>query len=686
MPQVAIDKFDGGLSLLNPNIIKDNQFETLTNMFYSNSKRVETRRGIRNFGQPVPQAITFIDECDATTGWSATNDANTLATGTAIRGASSLQWNITASGTSATVTKSTISADISGSKGYVSLWLYVPTGFNTDLTDVKFRLGSDSTNYYEWTFPTLTEDSNNFIVFTFTDATTTGTPVDTTITYARWEATYPAAYGNQTGVKMDAIYAYSALSTKPVTSYFFSQRDDTGLRRAIVWCGTNAFLYHEGTTAINGYWEVIDTALTEFETAEGRTNERTRWSCAVYKNIIYMCNGVDAYRSWNDVTISTYGGQPKVRYLQYLDDGDRIAGGGEDDNPITLYYTDAAPADATTLDSNALVVGGDQLGKINGLKAVGQVFVIGKDRKKYAADVTNESSLPLDPDEGWFSHRSLQVVGRGILHQTRRGIENLQARNALAGASAMESLALSDDLQPLIEAIDEKYLNSSCSWYIEPYKNYYFSFDTSSDGLPDATIVRSALVEAWSQYSYPSIYDYGEYIDEAFVSHFLATRATSGQVLEIEYGFSDIGNPYLCDLKTKAFDFNDPRTWKNFNAVGITGLKSLGEDINVEVYVDGSLLYIGTITDAQILNTDSPANSVGVYPVGTQALSGAATGTSDIPLYKYQVLLGGAQFASGMTLQVRMYSETMSFVWTLDQLQVFYDNNVFDMFPTSNFI
>lgn len=690
MPQLITDNFRGGLNLTNPSTIDDNQFETLTNMFYSASKRVETRRGIRNFGQPIPQAVTLIDACDATTGWGATDDANTLATGTAIRGDFSLQWNITASGTSATVTKSTISANISGSKGYLSLWLFVPTGFNTNLTNVKFRIGSDSSNYYEWTFPALTENISNYIVFLFSDATTTGSPVDTGITYTRWQATYPAAYANQTGIRMDSIYAYSALSTKPVTSYFFSQRDDTGLRRAIAWCGTNAFLYHEGTTAINGYWEVIDTGLAEFETATGRTTERTRWSADVYRNVIYMCNGIDSYRSWNDVKITTFGAQPKVRYIQYLDDGDRMGGAGEDANPITFYYTAAAPVNAETLNANAVVVGGDQMGKINGLKAVGQVYVVGKDFKKYSIDVTNDTSLPLDPDEGWYSQRSLQVVGRGILHQTRRGIEMLQARNALSGASAMEAESLTDDLRPLIEQINEQYLNSSCSLYIEPYTNYYFTFDTSNDGIPETTLVRSAVVNepigGWSQYTYPAIYDYGSYLDEDFVFHYLATRATSGQILEIEYGFNDNGNSYLCDLKTKAFDFNDPRTWKNFNGVGITGLKSLGQDVNVEIYVDGELSYMGTITDSQVLSQSSVANSVGVYPIGVEALSGAAVGNGDIELYKYQVLLGGAQFSSGMTIQVRMYSNVTSIVWTLDQMQIFYDDNVFDLFPTDNFI
>lgn len=682
---ITVDDFRGGLNKTNPDTIEDNQFEELRNMFYGSSKRVETRRGIRNFGQPVPQSVTLIDACDATTGWSASNDANTLATGTAIRGSNSLQFNITASAGMATITKSTISADISSAKGYLSLWFFPPTGFNTNLTAVKLRLGSDSSNYYEWTFPTLTEAENNWITLLFSAATTTGSPNDASIAYARLQITYNGSYTNKTGVKFDAIYCYSALSTKPITSYFYDQRDDTGLIRAICWAGTNAFLYHE-TDVVDGYWEVIDTGLTEFETNPTLSGQRTKWSADTYKNVIYMCNGVDDYRAWNDVTITTYASQPLVRYIKYLDDGDRMAGGGEDDNPSTLYYTNAAPADASAIDTNAVVIGGDQMGKINGIAGLGQVFVIGKDFKKYSVDVTNEKSQALDPDTGWFSHRSLQIVGRGILHQTQRGIENLEARNALSGYAAMESEALTDDLRTLINQIDPQYRNASCAIYARPYTNYYFTFDTSADGIPETTIVRSSTVNAWSQYSYPAIYDYGIYIDEDSDTHFLAARATSGQMLEIEYGFSDIGSAYTCELKTKAWDFGQPQLWKDFEAVAISGLKSLGRDIEVEILIDGATLYTGTITDSNIVNPSVAADSIGVYPIGTLPLSGDASGSSSVPLYRYQVLLGGTQFASGNTIQVRMVSEETSTVWTLDQMQIKYDNNVFDLFPTANLI
>lgn len=693
MPTINTTNFRGGLNLTDPNTIADNQFEKLLNMNYDTSKRVQTRRGIRKFGKPVPDSVTLIDAAESTVGWAVSADAVGLSLGTPIRGTNSIKYDITV-GTSvsdfAIVERNNYVLDLTNSSGYQSFWSFVPTGFNTNLTSYTVRLSSDVAgtfntlaNYYEWTLPVLVENTNNFITLNFSDAVVVGVPNIASIKYFGSKISYLPAYTNKVGILLDAIFSYSSLSTKPITSYLFDERDDTGLQRAICFAGTNMFLYHADATVVDGYWEVIDSGLTEFETG---TTQRTRWSGDTYKNIIYMGNGFDSYRSWNDVAIAVYPLQPKCRYIKYLDDGDRMSAAGKDLDPSRFFYTDPIPADAVNLLAHSNIIGGDQFGKINGLSSLGQVFVIGKDLKKYSFDPVGDKFSPLDPDSGWFSHRSLQIVGKGILHETQRGIEILQPRYAVTGAAAMESPALTDDLRPLIEKIQPSFRNSSCSAYIQPYTNYYFTFDTTADGTPETTIVRSATVEAWSQYSYPAIFDYGIYVDDDQNSYYLAASAITGQMLEIEYGFSDNGASYLCELKTKQWDFSEPQVWKDFESVAITGLKTKGRDINVEILVDGISVYMGVITDNNITNPMSAANAIGNYPIGQYPLSGAVDPSISIPLYNYQVLLGGAQFSSGQKIQVRMFSETTSIAWTMDQMQIRYDNNVFDVFPTANLI
>lgn len=49
MPRINIDNFKGGLSLVDPSTLEDNQFEVLSNMFYNSDKRIQTRYGITTF-------------------------------------------------------------------------------------------------------------------------------------------------------------------------------------------------------------------------------------------------------------------------------------------------------------------------------------------------------------------------------------------------------------------------------------------------------------------------------------------------------------------------------------------------------------------------------------------------------------------------------------------------------------
>lgn len=67
------------------------------------------------------------------------------------------------------------------------------------------------------------------------------------------------------------------------------------------------------------------------------TTHRTRWDFAVYKNVVYGCNGVDDYFDYDGSTYTEHAAVPKVRYLSYL--GDRMFGAGDDSNPNSLYYT-----------------------------------------------------------------------------------------------------------------------------------------------------------------------------------------------------------------------------------------------------------------------------------------------------------------------------------------------------------
>lgn len=678
MPKLTINQLGGGLSLLDPTVIKDDQFENLANFFYNSSQRVQTRRGYTTFGQPIADAVVSINACDATAGWAASDDAQNLATATAIRGTFALTFdvNVALSGSdAATLTHTTLGANITSTKGYIGFWLNVPTGFNTNLTAVKVRLGLDASNYYEWTLPALTMNANRYIVLTFASATTTGVPVDATTNYFRFQATYTAAYVNQTGIKIDAIYAYSLTSTKPVTSYFFFQRDDTLVTTALCTSFTNMFKYDETSE----YWEVIGTGLTEYDTLH--TSDRTRWEFYVYKNVIYMCNGVDAYRSWNGITFTTYPGQPKYRYLAMI--ADRPYGAGDDTNPSTIYYPAAAPADGSVINTNALVVGGDEQGRINGLFPAGQIVLAGKDKKIFYIDVTNTKALPLDPQNGWYAQRSMKEVGNGVLYFNGDSVDNLQQRNALSGGQGLASQPLSNDIQSLLDDVVPLQYNAGCGYYIDPIKNYYFSFDTSADNIPDTTIVRSSLNGSWSTYTIPTSYQYGQYIETDGTVHFVLASATTGQVYEFEYGFSDNGTAINADLQTKQYDFGQPTIWKDFEYITIYGLISTGGTIYVEVLIDGDVVTDATITDS-VADVTATTYPIGTSVIGTGVVGGGGSPTIDTFPYKAKIpMIGGG---GGQKIQVHMYSNMTEIAWTLDKIECMYNGYSEDIFPVSNIL
>lgn len=210
---------------------------------------------------------------------------------------------------------------------------------------------------------------------------------------------------------------------KPITSYFFYQNDGTHATKAVCHAGDVFYeLNGAGTT-----WVSKKTGLTEFETVSAKTSWRTRRDYAVYKNNIYMCDGVNKYAMWDGTTYTEYAAQPKVRYLSYMNDA--LFGAGDDTNPNTLYYTTALPADASTLNANLIVVGGDENGQINGLGELQTSVLAFKSNNVYAVNVAAQTSSPIDAQNGGYSDRSIHRVGDSLVYSTDAGVDTLKARS-----------------------------------------------------------------------------------------------------------------------------------------------------------------------------------------------------------------------------------------------------------------
>jgi hypothetical protein len=89
-------------------------------------------------------------------------------------------------------------------------------------------------------------------------------------------------------------------------------------------------------------------------------------------------------------------------------------------------------------------------------------------------------------------------------------------------------------VRELTKLIEERQYNSCASKYIKALNNYYFSFDTNNDNVPDTHLVYNSAVSAWTQYVMPPLYDYGEYMDDNQAPQYLFASASGGQMFEFE--------------------------------------------------------------------------------------------------------------------------------------------------------
>lgn len=546
------------------------------------------------------------------------------------------------------------------------------------------------------------------------------------------------------------------IGASPITSYFHYQRDDTLENIAVCASGTQMYAYDEWTDT----WNSIETGLHEYETLPDISANRTRWDFAVYKNVIYMCNGVDEYSSYDWTSFSTIGAntlgtvtftastdlvnrvahwlsngdevrfttvawtlptgieswtfyyvinantddfqisvtknwtaldfttdgswtitctnltQPRCRYLNYL--ADRMFGAGDDGNPSTLYYTDAAQANANDLLANLVVVWWDENWIINWLQQLWPIVLTFKSEKIYAIDISTPSASAIDPQTWGYSDRCIANVWNSLVYFNERGIDTLTQRTGVIGANAIESKPLSDNIRKLIQQIAEKQFNGSAAWYSKRLNNYYFSFDTNDDNIPDTTLVYNSLVSAWTQYELPNLYDYWQYIteDQEYINLFAS--AITGQMYRFEYGFDDNGTPIEYEINTKRFDFDAPWLLKTFDYVDVVWLKSEGTEINVDVLIDGEIATQSIITDANI-DITSVAKTLGTTPIGTKALTGGED-EEEVDLYRFTFRI--PMYSTGSDISVNMNS--IGWVWILEKMRISKNDEPVEIFNYNN--
>lgn len=361
--------------------------------------------------------------------------------------------------------------------------------------------------------------------------------------------------------------------------------------------------------------------------------------------------------------------------------GDRLYGAGEDTNPSSVYYTNAAPANGDNINQNTVVVWGDEAGKINALNEYNQVIIVFKDQKSYTVNVWTPSVEAIDAQTGWYSDRVIHSVGNTLVYFNERGIDTLIKRDGVGDTSAIESKPISDNVRDIFEKVEEKQYNANCWRYIKKMNNYYVTVDTDNDNVPDTTLVYNSTVGSWTQYTLPSLYDYWYYIDADGQYQFLFSAASGGQMFEYEYGFDDDGTDIDVEIQSKNFDFGDPAQVKSFYFMDFVGYKQEWWDIDLSVLVDGEVVGQGMITDNSI-DVDNIAGAIGINAIGVDSLGSTEWDENEkLLLYKFTVRV--QFFARWENVAFNMQSTWVQ--WILEKArvnvewenkEVFYYNNI----------
>lgn len=671
---IRIPNFEGGLFTGEQTIAKDNQLTTATNVFYNDDRKLQTRRGYANFGNTIPDTVTVIHDMDTTAGngtWAVASDGVTLTAETTNhkRGAGSLKFNIDVSNSGddfATLTNSTFSqVDISSSKGNLGFWFKAPSGFKTDFTDIRVRIGSDSSNYYEFTVNAVdfTEEQYSFIRKAWSGASTTGTPVDTAIDYGQIIINYTASYTDKTGVEFDDIVAYSSTSTKPPMSAFFLE-SSSGTRHLICNAGTNMFEYHEATES----WNVIETGLTE----------GTRFGFLVYKDIIYFGNGVDDYRDYNLQKVTSYPGTPKYKYFLLANDIGYAL--GDPDNKSTLGYTAGTPGNMQTFPNLLVLDEDDSAGVGTGLVNLESIVIAAKERKIYKVNTAASSRTQLDYSEGIDANRSIVRVENEVFFLNKAGVYTLGQREGLLGSARAD--ALTEDIRQIINSADN--LEIANGIYVSRLNNYYLWLDTNNDEILDTCLVFSRLTRKWTKYVGINCNQAVVYRDSSGNEKLLIADSFTGRMREIETGFGDNDAAIDVTVETKNFDFDAPETHKTFEYVDFFGFISENAVIDYTIIVDDEETVAGQIIGSvYAAQQTSPTFTLDSTPLDQEAIDGAG-GEGDLDLYPFKARVSFN--ITGTRIKMRLSSQKEDTAWILTKSAVYPYPQPLDIYPTDSYV
>lgn len=669
----------GGINLTDK--LEDIDVISAKNMIIDRDGRLSARKGYSKHSE-VYESVVLVDDMEAITGWALAGDSATLAVESTnnIRGTNDLKFNLSAYSTGlATLTKSTTAADVTNANQKYAFWVNFPTDYKTNFNTFRVYIGNDASNCYRWNVTPPDEATSTLIVLDADNATEIGT-VDTSATFAyvQYEFNTNAGYAGYNEFLISDLKAYSAISTKPITSLFEYEHDGTGIHRLFCTANTSMYLYDETAD----FWEEIKGGLTDFET--GSTTKRTRWNFMTYLNRVYCVNGFDTLHQWDGKSMTAYSGV-EGRYITMFKNRAYLA--GRDTDPSFAYYTDAMNWSSTypVTFNNSEFIGTQDDGKINGLSTAQDGVICFKEKKIISFSFQDDPGFVyqsnIDTQGGGYGQRSVQTVANSLFYYSDDGVRSLQSRNGVTGALGLETEPLTEKLRLLFAQIAPGSYNSCASIFDPTSSNYYFSFNGNGGDVPNTTIVYSSLIgKMWTEVTYPEVYDYTKWYNAAEQELYLMANGNSGIIYTMNDGYSDNGVVISSEVISKKYDFGDISQFNMAEAIDVIGRKALGTVIDANVDIDGLSAQVDQITDADIIDEPDYA-TVASRTIGSTTIGGEE---SDEEFEKFRYLKRLPLAHVGQELSFTLSTDAAPATWNIDRVSITVEGEEVDLFPTTN--
>lgn len=434
---------------------------------------------------------------------------------------------------------------------------------------------------------------------------------------------------------------------------------------------TTIYKYNESTSA----WDSLKTGLTK----------DLRLSFVTFKDTIYWTNGTNNVMSYDGSTVSEHAAVEKGKYLVVFNDVAYMCNINND--PSTVYYTNANPTDLKSAFPNYVVVEEDNGQVITGAQYQAGLLLVGKEKSSYSYEVSGDTLDVLDYSGGVASHRSWKRVENNTLYLATGGVFSLAQRKGTTGS--LRSISLTNKLQDIIDGIGDPSI--SCAYYSETKKNYYLAVDQDAEGRNKGLLVRNTVVgeykptAGWTNYTGINVNDIVEYEDADGDIRIIGANVYGGQAIELETGFNDQGNEIRCELHFKQFDFGDPSKLKTFPHVDFYGLSSSKVVASFMLDIDGREVS-KTFTASSYISDPAGAKAIGTFPLGKYPLGAGPTNSdSDLPTGEYDIRVNAA-YDSGRRIQPKIEASLTNAKLQIKKITPAIITHGIDVFPTNNII